>query len=164
MPASVKPNRPNQKPVLNQRVDEVAKLTRPAPSLSSLRLIGSILATMSAHAPPARLDEAEYSRLAAALMAGVEATLDAWLQTDVIDIDSARTGGLLEMSFPGGSKIILNTQPPLQEIWLAAKSGGFHFRHQNGRWVDTKDACDFYDTLSRCATEQAGRSLRFRAD
>jgi CyaY protein len=119
---------------------------------------------MSAHAPPSRLEEAEYSRLTAALMTGVEATLDVWLQTDVIDIDSARTGGLLEMSFPGGSKIILNTQPPLQEIWLAAKSGGFHFRHHNGRWVDTKDGRDFYDTLSRCATEQAGRSLQFRAD
>jgi CyaY protein len=119
---------------------------------------------MPAHVPPARLDAVEYSQLASTLMAGVEAALDAWLQTDVIDIDSARTGGLLEMSFPGGSKIILNTQPPLQEIWLAAKSGGFHFRHQNGRWVDTKDGSDFYDTLSRCATEQAGRCLRFHAD
>lgn len=119
---------------------------------------------MSVHAPLARLDDIEYNRLAAALMAGVEATLDAWLQADVIDIDSARTGGLLEMSFPGGSKIVLNTQPPLQEIWLAAKSGGFHFRYQAGRWVDTRDGGDFYDTLSRCASEQAARSLQFRPD
>lgn len=119
---------------------------------------------MPAHAPPVRLDDSEYSRLAARLLAGVEAQLDVWLQSDVIDIDSARTGGLLEMTFPSGSKIVLNTQPPLQEIWLAAKSGGFHFRYQGGRWVDTKSGNEFHETLSRCATEQAGRGLRFVAD
>lgn len=118
---------------------------------------------MYSDAPNVRLDEAEYGRLTMAVMAGVEATLDAWLQSDVIDIDSARNGGLLEMSFPGGSKIILNTQPPLQEIWLAAKAGGFHFRYRGGRWVDTKDGCDFFERLSRCATEQAGRRLQFPA-
>lgn len=107
------------------------------------------------------LSEARYHALAAQLLAGIETTLDAWLQADVIDIDSARTGGLLEMSFPGGSKIILNTQPPLHEIWLAAKAGGFHFRYAEGRWVDTKDGRDLFEALSRCASEQAGQALRF---
>jgi CyaY protein len=109
------------------------------------------------------LTDTEYHRLASEVLGAVEATLDAWLQADVIDIDSARTGGLLEMSFPNGSKIVLNTQPPLHEIWMAARSGGRHFKRDQGRWRDTKDAREFFDALSECASEQAGRPLRFVA-
>jgi CyaY protein len=114
-----------------------------------------------ASAPAATpLSDAEYHARTAALLAGVEATLDRWLQDDVIDIDAQRTGGLLELAFPGGSKIVLNTQPPLHEVWLAARSGGFHFRHVDGHWLD-REGCDFYDRLSDCASQQAGEALRF---
>jgi CyaY protein len=79
----------------------------------------------------------------------------------VVDIDSQRTGGLLELSFPDGSKIVVNTQPPLHELWLAARSAGRHFRHEAGRWVDTRDGTEFLAALSQHASEQAGRALRF---
>lgn len=107
------------------------------------------------------LSDTQYHVLAYALLAGIEAQVDRWLQDDVVDIDSARTGGLLELAFPNGSKIVVNTQPPLHEIWLAAKSGGMHYRHAGGRWLDTKTGEEFYAVLSRCASEQAGRSLAF---
>lgn len=116
---------------------------------------------MSAPAAPAALTDHEYHTLSAAVLGGIEATVDTWLQDDVVDIDAHRTGGLLELSFPNGSKIVLNTQPPLHELWLAARSGGFHFRHVLGHWVDTKDGRDFYDVLSECTSAQAGRALRF---
>lgn len=96
-------------------------------------------------------------------MAAVEAAVDQWLQDDVVDIDSHRTGGLLELSFPNGSKLVLNTQPPLHELWLAARSGGYHYKHVNGRWLDTREGREFFETLSACATEQAGLPLRFVA-
>ena len=108
-----------------------------------------------------RLADSDYQARAAAVLAGVEATVDRWLQDDLIDIDAARTGGLLELSFPNGSKIVLNTQPPLQELWLAARSGGLHFRCVGERWIDTRDQREFFDALSAAASEQAGRSLRF---
>ena len=111
----------------------------------------------AAHALP----EAEYRRLSDAVLASIEATVDRWLQDDVVDIDSHRTGGLLELSFPNGSKLVINTQPPLQELWLAARSGGFHFRHEAGHWVDTRDGSEFFGSLSRCASEQAGQALDF---
>lgn len=107
------------------------------------------------------LSDSDYQRLSATLLAGIEAQVDRWLQDDVIDIDAARTGGLLELAFPNGSKIVVNTQPPLQEIWLAARAGGYHFRHQDGQWIDTKDSREFYDRLSECASAQGGRALRF---
>ena len=113
-------------------------------------------------APPAEaLSDATYRQLTDAILSAIEATADRWLQDDVIDIDSHRTGGLLELSFPNGSKLVINTQPPLQELWLAARSGGFHYRHVQGRWCDTRDGSDFFEALSRCATEQGDRPLHF---
>ena len=107
------------------------------------------------------LTDHDYRTLTAAVLGSVEATVDAWLQDDVVDIDAQRTGGLLELHFPNGSTIVLNTQPPLQELWLAARAGGFHFRFVEGRWADTKDGRDFFAALSECASAQAGLPLRF---
>lgn len=111
---------------------------------------------------PALID-AEYHRLTAAVLASIEATVDAWLQDDVIDIDAHRTGGLLELEFPDRSKLVINTQPPLQELWLASRAGGYHFQWQAGRWVDTRDGTEFYAALSREASAQGGRALVFGA-
>jgi CyaY protein len=108
-----------------------------------------------------QLSDTEYDRRAREVFAAVEATADRFLQDDVIDIDSSRTGGLLELAFPDGSKIVLNTQPPLHELWLAAQSGGFHFRPAAGGWVDGRDGREFFAVLSACASEQGGRALRF---
>ena len=84
-------------------------------------------------------------------------------QQDVVDIDAQRTGGLLELTLPQGSKIVVNTQPPLHELWLAARCGGFHFRYADGQWRDTRDGAEFHAVLSRCASEQAGQPLQFAA-
>ena len=115
-------------------------------------------------APPAHaLSDADYQRLSHAALAAIEATIDHWLEDDVIDIDSQRTGGLLELSLPGGSKIVINTQPPLQELWLAARAGGHHYRHLAGRWLDTRDGSEFFAALSQHASAQAGQALVFDA-
>ncbi len=107
------------------------------------------------------LTDSEYREKTDAVLASIEAAVDAWLQDDVVDIDSQRTGGLLELGFPNGSKIILNTQPPLHELWMAARSGGFHYKHSNGQWRDTRVGRDFFEALSACASEQAGKPLLF---
>lgn len=107
------------------------------------------------------MSDAEYHAATSAVLSAIESTVDAWLQDDVIDIDSHRSGGLLELSFPAGSKIIINTQPPLQELWLAARAGGFHFRRVGGRWLDTRSAQEFFELLSQQASAQGGRSLTF---
>ena len=107
------------------------------------------------------MTDAEYTRRAHATLAAVETTIDRWLDTDVIDIDTHRTGGLLELSFPGGSKIILNTQPPLQELWMAARAGGFHYRWVDGAWRDSRSGEEFFAALSAQASAQGGRVLVF---
>jgi CyaY protein len=112
-------------------------------------------------APPTALSDADYQRETSTLLARIESTADRWLEDDTIDIDTQRTGGLLELSFPGGSKIIINTQPPLQEVWLATRGGGFHYRWVEGAWRDTRDGSEFFSVLSQHASAQSGKSLQF---
>ncbi|HRD83665.1 MAG TPA: iron donor protein CyaY [Rubrivivax sp.] len=118
---------------------------------------------MSPSLAPDPLTDTEYRQLGMALVAGLEATIDRWLQQDLIDIDSSRSGGMLEMTFPDDSRIVVNLQPPLQEIWVAARQGGFHYRCVGGRWLDTRDGSELLASLSRHASAQGGMSLDFRS-
>ncbi|MGE5451618.1 MAG: iron donor protein CyaY [Acidobacteriota bacterium] len=108
------------------------------------------------------LTDAQYDEAIRATLARIEATVDRWLDEDLADIDSARTGGMLTLTLPNRSQLIINAQPPLQEIWLAAKRGGFHFKWSPaGVWVDTRTGEEFFSVLSACASEQALCSLTF---
>jgi len=109
------------------------------------------------------LSDSEFHRRAQEALSRIEAALDRWLQDDVIDIDSHRTGGLLELEIPGGGKIVVNTQPPLHELWLAARKGGYHFRWVGDRWVDSREGGEFFSVLSREISAQAGRALSISA-
>src|ERR1700712_5551387 len=78
------------------------------------------------------LQDTEYQAAAERLLAAIERQCDAWLQQDIVDIDTNRAGSLVELEFPDRSKIVVNKQPPLHEIWLAARNGGFHFKLDGG--------------------------------
>ena len=116
---------------------------------------------MSTAPADSSLSDVAYQRETGLLLARIEAATDRWLQEDLIDIDTQRTGGLLELSFPDGSKIIINTQPPLHEVWLAARDGGFHYRWVAGQWVNTRDGSEFVQALSLHASAQGGMPLQF---
>lgn len=107
------------------------------------------------------MTDAQYHARAHAVLDAIETQVDAWLDDDVVDIDTHRTGGLLELTLPDGSKLILNTQPPLQELWLAARGGGFHFRCVGDVWRDTRDGQTLGARLTEHASAQAGVPLAF---
>ncbi len=113
------------------------------------------------HAPRVSLSDSDYARETSALLSRIEAACDRWLDEDVIDVDTHRTGGLLELVFPDRSKIVINTQPPLQEMWLAARSGGYHYQWDGQAWRDTRDGHELLQMLSRQASAQGGRELAF---
>ena len=100
------------------------------------------------------LTDAEYESRTRATLAAVEATVDRLLEDDIVDIDASRTGSLLELAFPDGSKIVINTQPPLQELWLASPAGGWHFKSVAGRWVDGREGGN---SSPSCRSAPAGR-------
>ncbi len=123
------------------------------------RFIDPILSTMPAAPAATPLSDTEYDRLTRGVLTAIESALDRWLQNDLVDIDSQRSGGMLELTFPSGTKVIVNTQPPLQELWLAARAGGRHFRYVAPHWLDTRDASEFFAVLSREVSAQAGMPL-----
>ncbi|MEM5388003.1 iron donor protein CyaY [Paraburkholderia phymatum] len=101
------------------------------------------------------MSDSEYLTRAEAVLAAIERALD---DTDA-DIEFERSGNVLTLEFESGTKIIVNLQPPMQEIWIAAKSGGYHFRYVDGEWRDTRNGTEFYASLSEYATQQAGEPV-----
>ena len=109
------------------------------------------------------MTDPEYMDRAEALLASIERGCDRINDETDADIDNQRVGGMITITFRNGSQLIINLQKPLQEIWLAARSGGYHYRHDGSAWLDTKTGAEFYEQLSREATAQAGQALRFAA-
>lgn len=109
------------------------------------------------------MTDPEYMDRAEAVLATIERGCDRINDETDADIDNQRVGGMITITFRNGSQLIINLQKPLQEIWLAARSGGYHYRHDGKAWLDTKTGAEFYEQLSREATAQAGQALRFSA-
>ena len=110
------------------------------------------------------MTDPEYMDHAEALLARIEASCDRINDESDADIDTQRVGGMVTMTFDNGSQIIVNLQKPLQEVWLAARAGGFHYKFDGKRWNDTKGQGEFFEHLARYAGEQAGLPLEFHAD
>jgi CyaY protein len=109
------------------------------------------------------MTDPEYMDRAEAALAAIEHGCDRLNDATDVDIDNQRVGGMITITFRNGSQLIVNLQKPLQEIWLAARSGGYHYRHDGRDWVDTKTGEEFFLNLSREATAQAGQALAFEA-
>jgi len=75
-----------------------------------------------------------------------------------------KAGGVLEVEFEDGTKIIVNKHGAAQEIWVAAKSGGFHFKYDDGRWLDTRSKEELFASLSKLASQQAGEAVELREE
>ncbi len=110
--------------------------------------------------PP--LSETEFLALASAALDQLEADIEAAADAADADVEINRTGNVMELEFEDGSKIIVNSQAPMQELWVAAKAGGFHFRHDGGKWVDTRGGAELYAALSQYMSQQAGAALTLK--
>ena len=109
------------------------------------------------------MTDLEYMDQAERLLAPVEASCDRINDETDADVDNQRVGGMVTLTFANRSQIIINLQKPLQEVWLAARCGGFHYKFAGQSWMDTKGQGEFWASLSRYASEQAGQALRFGA-
>lgn len=102
------------------------------------------------------MEDKEFNELADASLARIEAGLEA----SAADIDfELAAGGVLEIEFADGSKIIVNRHAVAKEIWVAARAGGFHFRWDGAVWRDTRDAAELMEKLSALASQQAGEPV-----
>ena len=109
------------------------------------------------------MTDLEYMDRAEQLLKAVERSCDRINDDTDADVDNQRTGGMVTLVFANRSQIVVNLQKPLHEVWMAARSGGYHFRYDGTQWLDTKGAGEFFACLSRDATLQAGLPLQFSA-
>lgn len=103
------------------------------------------------------MDEREFETRAAQALAAIEQALEA----AELDADfELKEGGILEIEFEDGSKIIINRHVAAREIWVAARSGGFHFRWDGAAWRNTRDGSELFAALSKLVSQQSGRGGR----
>ncbi|MGQ0544455.1 MAG: iron donor protein CyaY [Betaproteobacteria bacterium] len=102
------------------------------------------------------MDESEFEALAERALASLEAALEA----AGVDADVERKeGGVLEIEFADGSRMIVNRHGAAREIWVAARAGGFHFRWDGASWRDTRDGGELFAALSRLVSAQSGQPV-----
>ncbi|MAF05956.1 iron donor protein CyaY [Herbaspirillum huttiense] len=103
------------------------------------------------------MTESEFLDLADATLNAIETALEDACDASDLDVECSRSGNVLEIEcVDNGSKIIINSQAPMQEMWLAARSGGFHYKFDGSHWLNTRDGTELYATLSEVVSSQAG--------
>ena len=102
------------------------------------------------------MTESEFIAAADRALAVIGEALDAALDESALDLDWSLNDGILELECGDGSKIIVNRHVPNREIWVAARSGGFHFRSREGQWCDTRSGEELAAALGTLVLAQAG--------
>ena len=111
------------------------------------------------------IDDKQFFQLGSNVLHSIEVALEAADDELDLDLDVERQGGnVINIRFRDKSVIVVNTQPPLHEIWVAAKSGGYHYRWAGTvaqpLWLDTKTGKELLSDLSGFASAQAGQPVK----
>lgn len=103
------------------------------------------------------MTDSEFNQRVEKIFAGIEQAVDA---ADA-DIECSVQEGIMELEFGDGSKIIINRHGPNREIWVAAKSGGFHYAWDGKAWLNTRDGSELLATLTNLIRRQGGVDVSF---
>ncbi|MBT8541930.1 iron donor protein CyaY [Polynucleobacter paneuropaeus] len=114
-----------------------------------------------------KIDDKQFHQLGGQVLQSIELALEAADEALDLDLDIERQGGnVINIRFRDRSVIVVNTQPPLHEIWVAAKSGGYHYRWSGTQtqplWLDTKTGRELMSDLSEFASAQAGKPVKIK--
>ena len=101
------------------------------------------------------MSESEFIDLAEATLSAIEHAID----VSPVDIEASRTGNVLTLELDNGSKVVINSQTPMQQMWVAGKSGAFHYARTGDRWIDTRDGSELFAALSRLISSQGGEAI-----
>jgi CyaY protein len=105
------------------------------------------------------MNESEFAALAERALEKLEKALEeSGVEADI----ELKEGGILELEFANGSKVIINRHGPAREIWVAARSGGYHFRWDGEAWRDTRDGAELFAALSKIISSQGGQAVLLR--
>lgn len=103
------------------------------------------------------MNDTQFHQLADQLYRYIEDAIDNFAGDS--DIDYETNGGVMTLTFENDNKIIINRQEPLHQVWLATKSGGYHFDPVDGHWISDRDGQEFIALLSAACTQQTGEKV-----
>lgn len=101
------------------------------------------------------MNDSQYHQMVDDVLIQLEEALDEC----EVDIDYESAEGILTLIFLNGSKIILNKQAPLHQLWVATKFNGHHFNYQDGKWIDERTGVEFWSFIDEATSKQAGQSV-----
>jgi CyaY protein len=105
--------------------------------------------------------DSDFITAADATLEAIGAALDAALAASDADVDWSLNDGILEIEGEDGAKLIVNRHVPNREIWVAARSGGFHFRARDGAWCDTRNGEELGAALANLLAAHTGLHVDF---
>jgi len=103
------------------------------------------------------MNETEFHGAVDAVLERIERSVEA---SEALEVDLE--SGILTITCPDGSRVIVNRQTPNREIWVAARSGGFHFAHRQGEWRDTRSGDELFVSLARVIESQSGEEIAWK--
>ncbi|USD65364.1 iron donor protein CyaY [Vibrio sp. SCSIO 43136] len=101
------------------------------------------------------MNDTEYHQLVDQVMEAIEIAID----DSGADIDYEVNGNVMTLEFENRSQIIINRQEPMKEVWLASKSGGFHFQYQEGEWICSKTQLELMEMVKQECEKHAEEAI-----
>lgn len=108
------------------------------------------------------MNETEFLALIERVLDTIESQADDWAAALDVDIEANRSGNVLTLVFEDDTHVVVNSQAAMQELWVAARSGGFHYRYDGQQWRDTRGGPPLADALSQICSDAAGRPISVR--
>ncbi|QDF68361.1 iron donor protein CyaY [Shewanella sp. SNU WT4] len=110
------------------------------------------------------MTDTEFHRLADEIFQQIENAIEAAIDNDGADVDINASGGVLQLEFEDGSKIVINKQEPLHQIWVATRFGGHHFELKQGLWLDNRsDVGEFIPFIEHSIARQAQITIKIQS-
>lgn len=101
----------------------------------------------------------EFHQLADEMFQAIDSAIEVLIDEQDADVDVDGSGNVLQLEFNGTSKIVINKQEPMHEIWLATQFGGYHFAYVDGKWLDQRNDNEFMPFVIESIFKQSGLKL-----
>jgi CyaY protein len=108
------------------------------------------------------MTETEFDERISAILDIIETQADEWYDKLDVDVDAKREANVLNLLFDNKVPVVINSQAPMQELWVAAPSGGFHYRFDGQHWKDTRGGLDLHEALSQIFSDATGHAITFK--
>lgn len=106
------------------------------------------------------MNETEFLARSETILNDIESQSDDWVSMYDLDIEAHRSGNVLTLVFDDAIQVVINSQAPMREMWVAAPSGGFHYRFDGRQWNDTRGGPNMAEALSHIVSEATGQAIK----